>query len=43
MHINNWPPLTLQVTEGNIRITQLFLHDPDNNMIEICNVSVPWQ
>lgn len=25
------------VVEGGIKISQLFFHDPDNNMVEICN------
>lgn len=29
--------VTAVVTEGGIRVDQLFFHDPDNNMIEICD------
>ncbi|RRT59712.1 hypothetical protein B296_00045601 [Ensete ventricosum] len=29
--------VTSVVTEGGIRVDQLFFHDPDNNMIEICD------
>mmetsp|Transcript_27675 Transcript_27675/g.70485 ORF Transcript_27675/g.70485 Transcript_27675/m.70485 type:complete len:216 (-) Transcript_27675:1062-1709(-) len=31
------PFVKQQVTEGAVRVTQLFVHDPDNNMIELCN------
>lgn len=45
MRLSTWPlggpcrhPSTCaQVWEGNILVTQLFFHDPDNNMIEICD------
>lgn len=31
------PFLQESVVEGGIHVTQIFFHDPDGNMIEICN------
>ncbi|XP_071725590.1 glyoxylase I 4-like [Rutidosis leptorrhynchoides] len=32
--------VTALVTEGGVEVNQLFFHDPDGNMIEICNCHV---
>ncbi|CAK0785276.1 hypothetical protein CVIRNUC_008482 [Coccomyxa viridis] len=31
------PFVKCQVVENGIRVTQIFIHDPDNNMIEVCD------